>query len=91
MLGRSPIWLAYRVCQDAQPVIDVPSSAALQHSEAAPVVMTSRIQASSSQELFSAQTAGNLVDAVTTQDSYPVEYDPFNRSVEVFFCSMLLG
>ena len=31
-----------RACQDVQPVIDAPSSAAPQHSEAAPAVVTSR-------------------------------------------------
>ena len=49
---------------------------------AAPVVVTSSIQASSTQAPFPAQMAGNPVGAAPMQDTYPAEYDPFDRPVE---------
>lgn len=53
-----------------------------QSNDAAPVVVTSSIQASSTQALFPAQMAGNPVGAAPMQDTYPAEYDPFDRPVE---------
>ena len=76
-------------CQDVQPAIGAPNSAVPQHNAAAPAVVTSSTQVSSNQELFPAQMAGIPVDAVTAQDSYPSEYDPFDRPVEEVVMQLL--